>query len=412
MGKNKMGDSGSEYFGLATPGARKNLQCCGWRVENSRSLSGIEGVKHKRAGSQSHARHTTQPTTMSLSETLQTALQQAQLDLPGRVAQFNAVEVNLEKLDVKDPAVVLQDLNAQTAHLRKLKFQQLEQNAKAKYIRNIVTDIDDAAFVTEEDNKALDALAAKKKQDLSLAKKELAEGRKEYCELAPRVEAGWVHLSLDGAAPHPPSEHKRLKDAAMKAADLTQKIIDARLALARLRQAHPKPHLTIAGAEQRLTDQVEEMQVLEEEKSDAEREVAGMKRTLKNTTQEVEKLRVDRAETEKAVKASRVDEDDAQLMPLYHSHLESLKLQKSIVGLHDWEHGAENELQLNYIVEQQPISILLTYHPNTRQLANVQVSGLEERGVDVSEVVFKYTDSNDVQGLIAAVLSIARAATI
>src|ERR1700761_7030082 len=57
-------------------------------------------------------------------------------------------------------------------------------------------------------------------------------------------------------------DYMKLRDSAAKAALLTQKIIDARLALTRLRHAHPKPRLTISAAEQRLADQVTEMQVL------------------------------------------------------------------------------------------------------------------------------------------------------
>ncbi|KAJ7047984.1 hypothetical protein C8F01DRAFT_1204368, partial [Mycena amicta] len=200
----------------------------------------------------------------------------------------------------------------------------------AKYVRTIVSDIDDAAFATEEDNKALDAVGAEKKETLRTAKQALAEARDQYRALVPSVEA----------------DYTRLKDTAGKAAELTQKIIDARLALTRLRHAHPKPHLTISGAEQRLADQVTEMQVLSDEISEAKKRVAGTKGSLKNNTQEVEKLRAERA----------------------------------------GRGEGNNDLQLNYTIERRPISILLRFHPNTRQLANVNVSGLEEQGVDVTEV--------------------------
>nr|GAT61103.1 predicted protein [Mycena chlorophos] len=332
---------------------------------------------------------------MSLdADSFQAAFQAADLDLPTKVEQFNAAEINAEKIDVKDPAVIVQDLAAQTSHLRKLKFRFLEQNAKAKYIRNIVTDIDDAAFVTEEDNQLLDAQAAEKKEQLREAKQTLAEGRQEYRELAPRVEA----------------EYARLKDAAAKAQDLTQKIIDARLALTRLRQAHPKPHLTISGAEQRLTDQVTEMQELSDQISEAQKNVAGMKGGVKTRTQEVEKLRADRAEAEKAVKAAKVSADDDSLMPLYNQHVASLKLHKSVLDMPNAVQEKENALQLEYVIERRPISIQFAFHPNTRQLADVNVTGLDEQGVDVSEVLGKHTDANDVPGLVAGVLNIARAA--
>lgn len=108
-----------------------------------------------------------------------------------------------------------------------------------------------------------------------------------------------------------------LKDSAAKAALLREKIIDARLALTRLRHAHPSPRLTIPAAEQRLTDQVTEMQVLMDDIEQAAKKVQSVKGSVKSGTQEVESLRAERARVEKAVKAARVNEDDGRLVPLY-----------------------------------------------------------------------------------------------
>jgi hypothetical protein len=113
----------------------------------------------------------------------------------------------------------------------------------------------------------------------------------------------------------------KLKESAAKAALLTQKIIDARLALTRLRHAHPQPRLTIPASEQRLADQVTEMQVLTDDIEQAAKKVQSVKGSVKSGTQEVERLRAERAEAEKAVKAARVNEDDGRLVPLYDQYV-------------------------------------------------------------------------------------------
>ena len=74
--------------------------------------------------------------------------------------------------------------------LRKLKFQYLEQNAKDRYVKSIVSDIDDAPIVTAEDNKQLLASNAQKKERLKVAKSSLAEMQKDIVTLAPLVESG------------------------------------------------------------------------------------------------------------------------------------------------------------------------------------------------------------------------------
>ena len=58
--------------------------------------------------------------------------------------------------------------------LRKLKFQYLEQNAKDKYIKTVVSDIDDAPLITASTNEELRAKNELKKDKLKVAKGKLA----------------------------------------------------------------------------------------------------------------------------------------------------------------------------------------------------------------------------------------------
>lgn len=83
------------------------------------------------------------------------------------------------------------------AFLRKQKFQYLEQNAKDKYIRAIVSDIDDAPVITSAINEALRADNEFKKERLRAKKAALADKHRDIRTLAPLV--------LQGTLPPPSS---------------------------------------------------------------------------------------------------------------------------------------------------------------------------------------------------------------
>jgi hypothetical protein len=79
--------------------------------------------------------------------------------------------------------------------LRKLKFQYLEQYAKDKYIKTIVSDIDDTPFITAGTNEELRLANEAKKDKLREAKARLKEKQGDVQTLAPLVEQGTVaHL--------------------------------------------------------------------------------------------------------------------------------------------------------------------------------------------------------------------------
>ena len=73
---------------------------------------------------------------------------------------------------------------------------------------------------------------------------------------------------------------------------------------------------------------------------------------------------------------------------------------------------SENELVLSYAIDPpnssaktkngRVVGIVLLFLPNTRQLADVRIEGLE--GVDMANVVDSYVQANDVPGLIWHVL--------
>ena len=82
------------------------------------------------------------------------------------------------------------------------------------------------------------------------------------------------------------------------------------------------------------------------------------------------------------------------------------------MSLEEAHSESENELHLFYNVtrlrtaDQRRVFIKLLFVPNSRQLADAQVDGLEE---DPGDVIGAHIQANDVPGLIAAVLARARA---
>lgn len=101
------------------------------------------------------------------------------------------------------------------------------------------------------------------------------------------------------------------------ASSLSQKIIDTRLDLTRLQQTHPHPRYTIATAEEKLNNQVDDIQALYSEADELKDQLKALKDKLAKESVELERLRGERADIEKAVRTAKVDEDDARLVPLY-----------------------------------------------------------------------------------------------
>ncbi|KAJ7599128.1 hypothetical protein C8J56DRAFT_815512, partial [Mycena floridula] len=333
-------------------------------------------------------------------QSLKDTFENANIQLVNTATEFHSpVEgSDLDDVEHKDPALVMEDVAAQTSYLRKLKFQYLEQNAKDRYIKSIVSDIDDAPIVSDDDNRRLKMENTVAKDKLKLSKAALAEVQSNIRTLAPLVEDDYI----------------KVKKATEQAAALEKKILDARLALSRLRQTHPHPRLTVQSADQKLADQVVEMQSLTDEIEAVHGTVRDLKHTVKAEALEVEGLRAQRTELQKNLNVSRQDaEDDGRLIPLYDWYTASLALHRSIQNLHESHSASDNELRLTYQVvgiEGIPrlVVVSLIFEPNTRQLAAVQVPVLEEMGIIINDVLQTYIEANDVHGLIAAILSRAR----
>ncbi len=181
-------------------------------------------------------------------------------------------------------------------------------------MKSIVSNIDDAPIVTADDNRALQALNEQRKQRLKDAKTRLADIQNRIRELAPAVEKGALLTITYRSFLTTVTDYAHVKSSSAQAASLSQKIIDARLALSRLRQAHPTPRLTEQSATQTLAEQDVQIQELDDEKATLQNNVREVKDKVKQGTLQVEGLRIERAEVEKSLK---VEVDDGRWLPLY-----------------------------------------------------------------------------------------------
>lgn len=111
-------------------------------------------------------------------------------------------------------------------------------------------------------------------------------------------------------------EYLKAKELAAEAAARTQGILDVRLATTRLRQAHPAPRLTIPTAEEQLSSQISDMQMLEDELQSINGKVAHVRDALKEGTVEMDLMRSEKAELEKKVAAHKVEADDGRAVDL------------------------------------------------------------------------------------------------
>ncbi|KAH9965209.1 hypothetical protein BC827DRAFT_1126350 [Russula dissimulans] len=296
------------------------------------------------------------------------------------------------------PDALAAEVSDYMSFMQRLKFQYLENNAKDKYVKTIVND--EAPMITAETNTALEATKLIKKENLKAAKSRLAQRHQDIRNLAPRVEKDFLNA----------------KELASEAVALTQSILDARLAITRLRQAHPTPRLTIPVAEEQLSSQVVDMQTLEDESQRVNEKIARVKDAIKEGTVELDRLRTERATLEKTVAAHKVEADDGRAVDLCDWYTSSLALHRSLLNMESSRSISENELMLSYAIDPPNnstktknhcvIVIVLLFLPNTRQLADVRVDGLE--GLDMASAIDSYVQANDVSGAIWHVLSRAR----
>ncbi|KAF8551642.1 hypothetical protein OG21DRAFT_1478043 [Imleria badia] len=346
--------------------------------------------------------------TLDASKQLQATLDNANLYILNSRAQLKSHRFDgLEDLPtgedaLSDPAIVASDVAAQTSFLRQLKFQYLEQKAKDKYVKTIVSD--DAPLITASSNEELRLRNEEKKRALKAVKATLEERQEDIRTLAPLVE----------------EDYQKARSSTSLATTLSAQILDARLALTRLRQTHPHPRLTITSATSTLDGQVEQMQKMEDELQGLNSQVNEMKERLRNEMAELERLRS--IEKERLAELDLMgkeagEEDDPRLGELYSWFVSSLSIHRSLHSLKFTHVESENELRLTYSINPPPgfaspdpdeIVLTLLFIPNTRQLvsADVTMGGVE---LELGDVIDARVQANDISGLFWTVMAHARA---
>ncbi|KAN0084172.1 hypothetical protein V8E55_007676 [Tylopilus felleus] len=346
--------------------------------------------------------------TLDASKRLQATLDNANLHILNSRAQLKSYRFDgLEDLPagedaLSDPAVVASDVAAQASFLRQLKFQYLEQKAKDKYVKTIVSD--DAPLITASSNEELRSRNEEKKRALKAAKAMLEERQEDIRTLAPLVE----------------EDYQKARSSTSLATTLSAQILDARLALTRLRQAHPHPRLTVASATSTLDGQVEQMQQMEDKLQGLNSRIHETKERLKGEMADLERLRS--IEKEKLTELELMgkeagEEEDPTVGGLYDWFVSSLSIYRTLSSLKSIHVESENELRLTYSIDPppgsaspEPTNLVLTllFIPNTRQLvsADVTLGGIE---LELGDVVDTRVQANDISGLVWTVLARARA---
>ena len=183
-----------------------------------------------------------------------------------------------------------------------------------------MSDIDDAPIVTADENKELLLLNEAKKEKLKVSKENLSKEQQSMRLLAPLVEQGaclcYITKTISNSI-RIRLDYLKMKQVSDRAASLAQKITDARTSLMLLRQRHPQPRLTIPLAENKLADQVTEMQTLNDEVQAIKQQNKAEKERVKSLALEAENIRTEATEAQKAVNMLHLEEDDSRLLPLY-----------------------------------------------------------------------------------------------
>ncbi|KAH8106541.1 hypothetical protein DFH11DRAFT_1236219 [Phellopilus nigrolimitatus] len=327
---------------------------------------------------------------------------QAKTNFEQKISAFNDIDPATAFTPRQHPSHIANEVDAQISFLRKLKFNYLEQNAKDKYIKTIVDD--DSEIITVDDNEALRRSNELKKARLKDAKDRLSVRNKEVEELAFDVE----------------SKYRSAQSLTEEFGSLTSQILDARLALSRLRTAHPLPRLSVASANATLELQTEQMASLDANLSENVSQVENVKVKVQDAARDVERLRVERAAKEEEVRQTKAEEEDERVVGLYDWYTASLALHRSLFSLVSTKSVTENELELTYEIPPPtsspsnsqsdgpiPFTVTLLFHPNTRTLADASVASPDQRvsGLNLADLIGSHVQSNDVLGLVRGIMA-------
>lgn len=120
------------------------------------------------------------------------------------------------------------------------------------------------------------------------------------------------------------SEYGKADALTSESQTLTSQILDARLALSRLRASHPYPRMSLARANARLEEQTESMASLDAQLSENASNIEKVKTAVQDAARDVERLRVERAAKEEEARQAKAEEDDERIVGLYDWYEEAI----------------------------------------------------------------------------------------
>ncbi|KIY63388.1 hypothetical protein CYLTODRAFT_426134 [Cylindrobasidium torrendii FP15055 ss-10] len=292
-------------------------------------------------------------------------------------------------LDFRDPQTISAELSAQVGFLRKLKYQYKEASAKDRYTKIIVSD--EAPLITQQDNLLLGNEVNAKKLKVKEAKQRLIEEQDALRATVTKIEQDYNAAAASVA----------------KNADLVDKIVDARLKLARLHHQFPPPRLTEAQATDKLAEQDVRMADLADQGAEAEKRVQELTEAVKLGTVKLDSQRMERREAEKRVENQIKDTRWLERVELRGDMFE---IDKALFRLISMEEGSENEIQLKYLLQpwSRELGIKLVFEPVSRMLANIEIEGIDDLDLDLSEAIDAHVPKNDLGVAVAVILQLVR----
>jgi len=190
---------------------------------------------------------------------------------------------------------------------------------------------------------------------------------------------------------------------------MSQQILDARLALTRLRAAHPAPRLTLAAAKAIADEQEDSMVTMDMTLQQLNDRAEQVKNSVKANVKEVERLKIERAAKEHELKRTWRLEEDNRWPALNDWYSAAVSLHKSLMSLEGFETPTDNELRLTYNLSKgRQATIQLVFEPKSRQIAQGAIIE-SDVDLDIQELVGVHSASNDVPGLVRAIVARLRA---
>ncbi|OCF36536.1 hypothetical protein I316_01786 [Kwoniella heveanensis BCC8398] len=289
-------------------------------------------------------------------------------------------------LDPSNPLLVREEMQSQKEYFKRIKLTFLEQQAKMHFLSSVMGD--DPATVQPGENEELETQNAEMKAELKVLKTSIEDMR-----------SSTISLAEDNAA-----KHAQMTQQLAEAQAIQKQIRDMELELARIKATHPpEDRMTTAEANEKLDNQIEEIQDLTDRISSTQSRADSTREEVAKVAKEVQRLSREREREEARAKEVREGREagDTKVDEICRWLTSSMAFYKSLLGIKSVKAVSDNELHLEYDVPNGPVTLGLVFDEYTKRFIDAHLIGSD---IDISEPVGVAAGSNDVPGLIADVL--------